>query len=128
MARPFRFLSVEDVLAIHADTVANEGGSAGLRDPGLLDAAVFMPRQQFEGQYLHTDLSAMASAYLFHIAANHPFIDGNKRAAVLAALVFLDVNGCAALPEPRELEGVTIAVASGAMTKDALTTWMRSKL
>lgn len=128
MARAFRFLSVEDVLAIHADTVANEGGSAGLRDPGLLDAAVFMPRQQFEGRYLHVDLPAMASAYLFHIAANHPFVDGNKRAAVLAALVFLDVNGCDALPEPRELEAITIAVASGAMTKDALTAWMRSKL
>ena len=68
-----RFLSVEDVLAIHQNTIVKEGGLAGLRDAGLLESAVLMPQQQFGGEYLHRDLPSMASAYLFHIAQNHAF-------------------------------------------------------
>jgi len=127
MAGPLRFLSVDDVLAIHEDTIANEGGSAGLRDPGLLESAVLMPQQQFDGAYLHDGVAAMAAAYLFHIASNHAFIDGNKRTGALAALVFLDVNGRKKLPAADVLEHVTLAVASGAMTKEALTEWMRQQ-
>ena len=88
MPTEIRFLSVDDVLAIHEDTMEHEGGLAGVRDPGLLESAVLMPQQQFGGQYLHAGLGAMAAAYLFHIAQNHPFNDGNKRAAAMAALVF----------------------------------------
>lgn len=123
-----RFLSVEDVLAIHQNTIGNEGGLAGLRDAGLLESAVLMPQQQFGGDYLHEDLASMASAYLFHIAQNHAFHDGNKRAAVLAALVFLSVNGVKSLPDPDALEEMTMRVASSEVGKDELTEWMRSEL
>lgn len=123
-----RFLSVDDVLTIHADTLAHEGGLAGLRDPGLLESAVMMAQQQFGGQYLHEDLAAMAAAYLFHIAQNHPFNDGNKRAAVMSALVFLDVNGVTNLPDPEVLEVTTLRVASSQMNKSGLTAWMRNGL
>ena len=123
-----RFLSVDDVIAIHADTVAQEGGAAGLRDPGLLQSAVLMPQQQFGGSYLHEDLAAMAAAYLFHIAANHAFLDGNKRTGAMAALVFLDVNGVDKGPDPLALQEATIAVASGTMDKPALIAWMRTQL
>lgn len=119
------FLSVDDVLLLHTDTIDVDGGSHGVRDHGLLDAAVAMPRQQFGGEYLHEDLAAMAAAYLFHIAQNHPFIDGNKRAAVLSALVFLCVNEVGELPDPKELEAVTLQVAAGELSKDELTKWMR---
>ena len=71
-----------------------------------------MPQQQFGGQYLHEGLAAMAAAYLFHIAQNHAFHDGNKRTAALAALVFLDVNGVEALPAPDALEEMTMRVAT----------------
>ena len=118
-------MSVEDVLAIHQNTIANEGGLAGLRDAGLLESAVLMPQQKFGGDYLHQDLVSMASAYLFHIAQNHAFHDGNKRAAVLAALVFLSVNGVESLPPPAALEEITMRVASGEAGKDDLTDWMR---
>jgi death-on-curing protein len=128
MAQSIRFLSVDDVLAIHEDTIANEGGSAGLRDPGLLDSAVLMPQQQFGGAYLHDDLAAMAAAYLFHIASNHPFIDGNKRAAAMSALVFLDVNGVRRLPASGEMTEVTLKVASGQMAKSELIDWMRGRI
>lgn len=122
------FLSVDDVLLLHCDTIDHDGGSYGVRDHGLLDAAVAMPRQQFGGDYLHEDLPAMAAAYLFHIAQNHPFVDGNKRAAVLSALVFLSVNGIEELPDPKELEAVTRQVAAGEMEKDELTRWLRKQV
>lgn len=122
------FLSVEDVLFLHADTIAVDGGSEGIRDHGLLDAAVAMPRQQFGGQFLHEDLAAMAAAYLFHIAKNHPFVDGNKRAAVMSALAFLTLNGVKRLPAPDKLEVTTRNVAAGEMSKDQLTKWMRSQI
>lgn len=122
------FLSVEDVLFLHADTIAVDGGSEGVRDHGLLDAAVAMPRQQFGGEFLHEDLAAMASAYLFHIAQNHPFVDGNKRAAVLSALVFLTLNGVKKLPAPVNLEATTRQVAAGEMSKEQLTKWVRSQI
>lgn len=118
-----RFLDVADVTAIHADTIAVEGGTPGLRDAGLLEAAVALPRQRFGGAYLHDGLPAMAAAYLFHLAANHPFLDGNKRVAALSALVFLDANGTTLLPEPADMEQVVMAVAAGEMGKDALTEW-----
>jgi len=118
---PVRFPSVDDVLAIHEDTIAHEGGLAGLRDPGLLESAVLMPQQQLGGEYLHDGLPAMAAAYLFHIAQNHAFHDGNKRTAVLAALVFLAVDGVGALPDPAGLEETTMAVAASRCGKDELT-------
>lgn len=123
-----RFLSVDDVLAIHEDTIAQEGGLGGVRDHGLLESAVMMPQQQFGGQYLHEDIAAMAAAYLFHIAQNHHFHDGNKRAAVMSTLVFLDVNGISNLPGPKELEQTTLNIAAGQMTKTELTDWLREQV
>ncbi len=122
------FLSVDDVLLLHTDTIDIDGGSHGVRDHGLLDAAVAMPRQQFGGEYLHEDVAAMAAAYMFHIAQNHPFIDGNKRAAVLSALAFLSVNGIQELPDPKDLESITFQVAAGELGKDVLTKWIRKNV
>ena len=122
------FLSMDDVLLLHTDTIDIDGGSHGVRDHGLLDAAVAMPRQQFGGDYLHEDLPAMATAYMFHIAQNHPFVDGNKRAAVLSALAFLCVNGIKELPDSKELETVTLQIAAVKMGKDTLTRWLRNQV
>ena len=125
--KEFIFLGVEDVLLLHTDTIDIDGGSQGVREHGLLDAAVAMPRQQFDGDYLHEDIAAMAAAYLFHLAQNHPFVDGNKRAAVMAALSFLYVNGIEKLPAPQTLEITTRQVAAGELSKDALTQWLRAQ-
>jgi len=124
MAEEILFLSVEDVIQIQENTIGREGGMPGLRDPGLLESAVTMPQQQFGGDYLHLGLLEMAAAYMFHIAMNHPFRDGNKRAAVLSALVFLDINGVAGLPGQVELEAITMQLASGNLSKDELTIWL----
>ena len=122
------FLSVDDVLLLHTDTIDSDGGSHGVRDHGLLDAAVAMPRQQFGGQYLHEDIAAMAAAYLFHIAQNHPFIDGNKRAAVMSSLAFLRLNDVDISMASQELEETTRRVASGELSKETLTQWLRAQI
>lgn len=123
-----RFLSVDDVLAIQQNTIEREGGAAGLRDAGLLESAVLMPQQRFAGEYLHADLAAMAAAYLFHLVQNHAFQDGNKRVGALAALVFLSANGVESLPEPDDLEAMTMRVARSEASKEELTEWMRERL
>lgn len=123
-----QFLSVDDVLAIHENTIRHEGGLPGLRDPGLLESAVLMPQQQFGGEYLHSGVAAMAAAYLFHITQNHPFYDGNKRAGVLAALIFLQFNGVEDLPDPEQLEAMTLRVAASTCGKAELTDWFRQQI
>lgn len=125
MPEDIRFLSVEDVIQIQANTIAHEGGMPGLRDPGLLESAVTMPQQQFDGEYLHPGLIDMAAAYMFHIAMNHPFHDGNKRAAVMSALVFMDVNGIQNLPGQAELEVITMKLAAGKLSKEELSLWLQ---
>ncbi len=123
-----QFLSVDDVLFIHQDTIENEGGSPGILNLGLLESAVAMPQQQYHGEWLHGDLAAMAAAYLFHIAQNHPFEDGNKRTAAMSMLVFLDANGAKKRPKPAELEAKTMKMASSQSSKEELTVWMRDKI
>ena len=83
------FLDLADVLLIHEEQLARYGGSAGLRDQGLLESAIAMPQATFGGAFVHEDLFAMAAAYAFHITENQPFVGGNKRTGVLAAVVFL---------------------------------------
>lgn len=126
--RPVRFLSVANVLSIHADTIAEEGGSAGVRDIGLLESAVAMPQATYDGAYLHPSLVAMAAAYLFHLCQNHAFVDGNKRAAAFSTLLFLAFNGIPddALPQESELERMTLAVACGELSKPGITLWLQS--
>lgn len=87
------FLDFEDVLELHTLQLARYGGAEGVRDQGLLESALAQPLATFDGEFVHADLFAMAAAYLFHIVRNHPFMDGNKRTGLLAALVFLDLNG-----------------------------------
>lgn len=88
-----RFLSVEDVLVIHEEQIAAFGGIDGIRDHGLLESAVMTPQASFGGDFLHAFPFEMAAAYAFHIAENQPFLDGNKRTALSAAMVFLEDHG-----------------------------------
>ncbi|HET9317104.1 MAG TPA: type II toxin-antitoxin system death-on-curing family toxin [Vicinamibacteria bacterium] len=116
MAAPL-FLTLDEVLLIHADQIRRYGGRAGVRDLGLLRSALAMPEASFDGVYLHTELTEMAAAYLFHIARNHPFVDGNKRAALAAALVFLAMNGRRVEVDDDELTDMVMGVAEGRITK-----------
>lgn len=77
-------------MLIHDEQIEVYGGIHGIRDKGLLESAVMMPQASFGGEYLHNGLFEMSAAYAFHIAENQPFLDGNKRTALVAALVFLE--------------------------------------
>lgn len=119
------FLDVEDVLLIHEEQLPIYGGSAGLRDRGLLESAVAVPHATAGGEFAHEDLFAMAAAYAFHIAQNQPFVDGNKRTGLLAALVFLDLNGVTVDDPGEELYGAMIAVAERRLDKGGIAALFR---
>ncbi|MFN8672769.1 MAG: type II toxin-antitoxin system death-on-curing family toxin [Candidatus Sericytochromatia bacterium] len=87
------FLELEEVLKIHAQLIEAHGGSHGVRDTGALISSLETPKSGFGDEYFHKSIFDKASAYLFHIAKNHPFIDGNKRIAFACADVFLLLNG-----------------------------------
>ncbi len=111
------FLDVDDVLEMHASQIEAHGGSEGLRDRGLLESAIAQPQASFAGELVHEHLFEMAAAYLFHIVSNHPFVDGNKRTGLLAALVFLDVNGIGIHQPSDDLYVLTMSVAEGRVDK-----------
>lgn len=119
------FLSVEDIVQIHDEQLAAYGGAAGVRDRGLMESAVATPRASFGETYLHEDLAHMAAAYAFHIAQNQPFVDGNKRTGLVAALVFLDLNGVTVLDPEERLYDAMIAIAERRMDKDGLAELLR---
>lgn len=111
------FLTTDEVLELHADQVAAFGGPAGVRDFGLLHSAVAMPQSGFGGTFAHEFPHEMAAAYLFHIAANHPFVDGNKRTGLAAALLFLEVNDHTLAADKTAVGDMVLAVAAGTLDK-----------
>lgn len=122
--------TAEAVKAIHAEVLAAHGGSAGLRDEALLESAVAAPQATMMGEPLFTDPVEIAAAYLFYLCRNHPFVDGNKRTALAACLVFLSENGL--LPS-EELdadawEALTLDVAASRLDRGQTTSRLRNLL
>ena len=111
------FLDVDDVLELHGLQLARYGGADGVRDRGLLESALAQPQATFDGAFVHDSLFVMAAAYLFHIVQNHPSVNGNKRTGLLAALVFLDLNGISIAHGSSSLYDLTLGVAEGRITK-----------
>lgn len=112
------FLSLDEVVSIHQNQIALYGGSLGLRDQGLLQAAIAVPQQTFGGRFLHSGVPAMAAAYLFHLVKNHPFVDGNKRVGAAAAIVFLLMNDHHLACREDEYAETALGVANGSVSKD----------
>jgi death on curing protein len=123
-----RFLTVDDVLTLHAIAIEDQGGDPSLRDRGLLESAIATPAQQFAERYLHEDIPAMAAAYAFHISKNHPFVDGNKRAATAAMIAFLSDNGWSFDALADEAEPIILQLAAGLLDKPAFTDWARTHM
>lgn len=111
------FLTLAEVVEIHADQIHRYGGQAGIRDLALLESALAQPEASFGGEWLHTDHFEMAAAYSYHLWQNHPFIDGNKRTALAAALVFLELNGVSILDPRGRLKSAMLRIAAGKMSK-----------
>jgi len=121
------FLKLDEALLIHADQIRRYGGMHGVRDLGLLSSALAMPEASFGGLYLHPSLAEMAAAYLFHIAQNHPFIDGNKRAALATALTFLWLNDRRVEAGENELTELVVGVAAGRVGKAETAEFIRPR-
>lgn len=121
-------LSVEIVREIHAEAIARFGGSDGVRDSALLESAVAAPQASFGGKSPYRDLAEVAAAYLYYLCRNHPFIDGNKRTALGACIVFLRLNGIELRPDGPEWEELVLAIAAGSFDREQATVRFREFL
>jgi death-on-curing protein len=121
-------LTVEIVREIHAEAIARFGGSDGVRDSALLESAVAAPQASFRGKSPYRDLAEVAAAYLYYLCRNHPFIDGNKLAALGSCIVFLRLNGIEPTPDGPEWEELVLAIAGGSLDREQATTRLRELL
>jgi len=122
-----RWLAPVHVLAIHSDQIQAHGGAVGLRDRGLLESALERPRNRFRYEP-DSDLSALAAAYGFGIARDHPFLDGNKRVAFQAMYLFLGLNGFRIDVAEEEVVATILALASGELDEASLAAWLRDHI
>ena len=121
MSEP-RWLTLEEVKTVHARQLRLFGGPAALRDAGAPESALARPVNRFH--YGETDLARLAAAYAFGLARNHPFMDGNKRIAFLAMMMFLRLNGVAFAPDQAHATAIIVALAAGDVSEDSLARWI----
>jgi death on curing protein len=115
-----RFLTIDDVLRMHNYAIAEYGGSVGIRDINLLESAVAQPEMFVFGEYVHKDIFHMGAAYSFHIIKNHPFVDGNKRTGIIAALTFFDYNSIFLTVDLKSLYNFAIDIADSKLSKEQI--------
>ena len=119
----WRWISKPALLLLHAESLAEHGGSPGIRDEGLLDSALARPQNLLA--YGEPDAAALAAAYGSGVARNHPFIDGNKRAALLSIGLFLHLNGWRLTASQADTTRTMLALAAGDLPEDTLADWLR---
>jgi len=117
------WLDVEILIDLHAEQLALFGGPDGIRNQGMLESALGRPINKFT--HGETDLAALAAAYAFGIARNHPFVDGNKRAAFGALIVFLGLNDIDFRVPPESATAMILSLAAGEVNEEGLTRWIR---
>lgn len=120
------YLTLEQILDIHDQIIAQTTGSPGITNPGLLESAIAQPQMTFAGQELYTTLPEKAVALGFSLIKNHPFMDGNKRTGHAAMEVFLILNGFEINTNVEEQEQVILQVASGEITREEFIHWLQS--
>ncbi|MEJ6949987.1 type II toxin-antitoxin system death-on-curing family toxin [Natronospora cellulosivora (SeqCode)] len=118
------FVPKELILYFYDQLIQTYGGTYGIRDEKLLDSALEQAKATYEGNYLHDTLMKMAAAYGYHLCNNHPFVDGNKRIALVAMDVFLQRNGFEIVASEKETYKIMIQLSSGTLSKNELTTWL----
>lgn len=119
------FLTTDEVLEIHRDQISRYGGSFGVLNQGHLESSIAQPQATFGGRFLHAGPFEMAAVYLYHLVRNHAFVDGNKRVAAVAAIVFLALNGYNLEADDEELEQLVLSAARGEMDKDEIAAFLR---
>ena len=115
-----KYLTAEQVIAFHDILLEEFGGLSGIRDKNLLHSALDAPKASFGGKEMYPTIYEKAAAYLYHIARNHPFNDGNKRTAYVAALAFLNANHAPIKFQISNLEQIVVDVANGKLDKEKL--------
>ncbi len=120
------FLTLDDILESHLNQIDTYGGAHGIRDIGLLESAIAQLEASFGGQYLHADIFEMAAAYLYHLVMNHPFVDGNKRVGLEAALIFLEINDESLIANDDELVDPVLKTTAGQIGKRQIAEFFRS--
>ncbi len=120
-----KFLTLNQVIALHQLQIDQFGGALGVKDEGLLLSALGQPESGFGDEYFHKDLYEMAAAYLFHLVKNHAFNDGNKRIAALAGAVFLQVNGLIVTADEDEFEKLVLDAAQSLVSKEQIAEFFR---
>lgn len=120
------FLTLDQVLRVHAHQIAVYGGSPGIRDVGLLESALAMPEAVAFGDDLHPTLHEKAAAYLFHLTKNHPFVDGNKRVGLAVCLTFLALNDVWVHTTEDELVALVLGTVSGERSKADIAVFLRA--
>jgi death-on-curing protein len=119
------FLTVDDIIESHQNQIDTYGGSYGIRDIGLLESAIGQPEASFGGEYLHADIFEMAAAYIYHLVMNHPFVDGNKRVGLEAALIFLEINNENLNASDEELVDLVLKTTAGQVGKREIAEFFR---
>lgn len=120
-----KYLTPQQVLAIHHQVIRRFGGSHGIRDLALVESAVARPRASFGGQDLYRTIFRKAAALLQSLLKNHPFVDGNKRTAITSAGVFLKMNGYRLINTHKEEVKFTLRVDNERLSLEEITTWLR---
>jgi death-on-curing protein len=118
------WIAYEQAIAIYSRQLRRFGGAPGLRDEGMLRSALERPinKWRYEQQ---SDLAELAAAHAFGLAKNHAFVDGNKRIAFMAMVVFLHKNGVAFSPDPAQSTTIILSLAAGEVSEESLTRWIR---
>ena len=120
-----RFLTLGEVLEVYRQVMEQSGGLLGIRDLAALESALAQPRMTFGGKELYPSIVEKASALAFSIIQNHPFVDGNKRTSHAAMEIFLVLNGFEIEAEIGEQEATILGVASGEISRENFTVWLR---
>jgi len=116
----------EIVPAVHNRQLAEHGGVAGIRDQGLLESALHAPKNRW--QYEESSLEELAASYAFHLAGNHPFIDGNKRTAYVCMRLFLKLNGLDIEASKKEKAQMMLDLSAGKMSLETVTKWIEQRM
>ena len=122
--KPWRWLTPEAIVAIHECQLAEHGGRVGTRDAGLLESALARARNM--AAYGEPDYADLAAAYGFGIARNHPFVDGNKRTALVAVELFLDLNGVDLEASDADCVVTLLGLAAGDLDERAFAAWIHA--
>ncbi|MEK7595421.1 MAG: type II toxin-antitoxin system death-on-curing family toxin [Patescibacteria group bacterium] len=121
-----RFLTLEQVLATHHFLIENYGGSHGVRDLKMLESSVYRPQAFFGGKFLFPTIFEKAAALMCPLIQNRPFLDGNKRTAVVSSAAFLELNGWALRASPEDIYKTAVSIAVSKLSVEEVSIWLNS--